>query len=120
MLAGKAEYHATVLAGRSYYGTLLKAGIEIYEYDKGLMHSKTLTVDDDIAFVGSPNFDSRSLLLNFELGVFVFSSQFVELLQQDFERDREAAIQIEKKSWAKRSVWSRLGESVFRLFAPAW
>src|SRR4029077_870573 len=59
MLAGRSAYFWTVAAGRSYYDSLLAAGVEIYEYQHGLMHAKTLTVDGQWSLVGTSNFDTR-------------------------------------------------------------
>ena len=56
---GKSTYFWTLMAGRSYYESLLHSGVSIYEYTRGTMHSKTLTVDGCWSLVGTPNFDAR-------------------------------------------------------------
>jgi cardiolipin synthase len=118
MLAGPPTYPWTLLAGRSYYETLLKAGVEIYEYQHGLMHAKTLTVDGQWSFVGTPNFDTRSLFLNFETGVAVYDERVATQLEEQFERDVLRAGRIHLDAWVKRPEYRVLMENIWRLFAP--
>jgi len=118
MLAGKAAYAWTVLAGRSYYDSLLKAGVEINEYEHGLQHAKTLTVDGNWSLVGSPNFDARSLFLNFEVAVAMYDSKSASQLESQFNEDLKHSRQIQPAEWATRSAWDVFGENVCRLFAP--
>lgn len=63
------------LADRSYYGDLVHAGVEIYQYRKGFVHTKTLVADDKIAMVGMANMDFRSLDLNFEVNAVVYDTE---------------------------------------------
>ncbi len=118
LLCSRSAHMATVYAAQSYYDTLLQAGVEIFEYEKGLLHSKTLTVDGHWSFVGSPNFDSRSLLLNFEIGLAFYDSRVAQQLEDDFERDRQDARPLDYDDWIKRPRWRILRENVCRLFSP--
>ena len=118
MLAGKAEYQWTVLAGRSYYESLLKAGVEIYEYERGLQHAKTLTVDGNWSLIGTPNFDARSLLLNFEVGVVMYDKNSAFQLESQFHDDVNYSRRIDPARWSSRSAWNVFGENLSRLFAP--
>ena len=118
MLAGKAEHQWTVLAGRSYYDSLLKAGVEIYEYERGLQHAKTLAVDGNWSFVGTPNFDARSLLLNFEVGVVMYDQNTAIQLESQFNDDVKHSRHIDPARWSSRSAWHVFGENVSRLFTP--
>ena len=118
ILAGRSEYHWTVLAGRSYYESLLKAGAEIYEFGHGLQHSKTLTIDGVWSLVGTPNFATRSLMLNFEVAVAMFDPQIAAQLEAHFENDVKRANRIHLKSWLRRPTRHVLAESVCRLFTP--
>ncbi|MCY9664446.1 phospholipase D-like domain-containing protein [Paenibacillus alginolyticus] len=54
-------------ASRTYYGELLEAGVHIYMYDKGMLHSKLMVIDGEISDVGSANYDIRSYRLNYEV-----------------------------------------------------
>ena len=58
-------------ASRSYYGELLDAGVRIFEYEGGLLHAKSLTMDGEITLIGSANIDRRSFELNFENNILV-------------------------------------------------
>ncbi len=119
LLVSKRSAHMTTIwAAHSYYESLLRAGVEIHEYERGLLHSKTLTIDGCWSLVGSPNFDARSLLLNFEVGVVMYDTKAAHHLEQDFESDIEDARKLELEEWVKRSNWSIIRENVCRLFAP--
>lgn len=92
------------LLTQSYYKQLIEAGVRVYEYTPGFVHSKTFVCDDEIATVGTINLDYRSLYLHFECGVWMYQSQAV----------REA-----KKIWkqhfqnAKKSVWIFVTREIF-------
>jgi cardiolipin synthase len=77
-------------ASRNAAMTLREAGIGVWEYHPGFMHSKVMLIDDDLASVGTVNFDIRSALLNYEQSVLVentdFAARVEEMLQRDFSR----------------------------------
>ena len=118
LLAGKSTYVWTLLAGRAYYETLLRAGVEIYEYQQGLLHSKTITIDGHWSLVGTPNFDARSLLLNFEVAVVTYDRKVATQLEDHFEHDLTHAKPIRLDEWSARPTRHVLAEAVCRLFAP--
>ena len=62
-------------ASRSYYADLLRAGVKVYEYEGGLLHTKSLTVDGELTLIGSANMDRRSFDLNYENNILFFSKQ---------------------------------------------
>lgn len=118
IVAGPSTYWYTLWAGRSYYAELLALGAEIYEYRKGLFHAKVLTVDGCWSLVGTPNFDVRSLDLNFEVAV-AFSDEAIACeLEQQFAGDIRHSQRIEPERWARRSAWRIRGENFCRLFGP--
>ncbi|MEX0704543.1 MAG: cardiolipin synthase [Planctomycetales bacterium] len=118
LVAGPPTYFWTSWAGRSFYEELLSAGVELFEYRRGLMHAKTLTIDGCWSLVGTPNFDARSLALNFEVAVAMYDSRIAAQLEAQFERDIEGARRIDLAEWSNRSTWRVLGENACRLFAP--
>ena len=118
LLSGKSAHYATILAARSYYDTLLANGVEIYEYSGGLLHSKTITIDGRWSFVGTPNFDARSLLLNFEVGVILYEKQAAEQLEEQFEQDLLSAKRVSIQGWDQRPWLTVLAENACRLFSP--
>jgi cardiolipin synthase len=118
LLPGKSAYTWTLLAARSYYESMLSAGVEIYEYEHGLLHSKVLSVDGTWSLVGSPNFDARSLLLNFEAAVALYDARTATTLEDQFEADVKRATKIELDRWKNRKQMYVLSENICRLFAP--
>ena len=118
MLTGKSVYPWTVWCARSFYDTLLRAGVEIFEYRKGMLHSKTLTIDGCWSLVGSTNFDYRSMLLNFEVGVALYGEEYARALESQFEQDRSHCRQIHLSDWEHRPLRRVFVENCCRLFAP--
>lgn len=95
--------HPVVLwAGRSFYGELLQAGVEIYEYDEGVLHSKIITVDDRWCMVGSANMDVRSFRLNFESTVIIYDPRVAAELSNSIEADIGRSRRI-----AQADAWNR-------------
>ncbi|MBQ3554656.1 MAG: cardiolipin synthase [Bacteroidales bacterium] len=105
-------------ASNSYIAEMLKSNIKIYFYKKGFLHAKTILVDDEITSIGSTNFDSRSFEQNFEINAFIydkeFNSRYAEIFMQDLKECRRVSI----KSWNRRSIFSKIAESIARLFSP--
>ncbi|MCA9108652.1 MAG: cardiolipin synthase [Planctomycetaceae bacterium] len=118
LLAGRSAHRAVVLAGRSYYESLLSSGVTIHEYKRGILHSKTLTIDGNWSLIGSPNFDARSLLLNFEVGVAIYDQELARQLEEHYEKDLQHARMIREDIWRRRPARHVLAENVCRLFAP--
>ncbi len=118
LVAGKSAHYWTVLAGRSYYDTLIKAGVEIHEYKRGILHSKTLTVDGCWSLVGTPNFDARSLLLNFEVGVAMYDPRVAAELEEHYDDDIQHARRIRPEHWNMRPLRQVALENICRLFSP--
>src|SRR5699024_9533628 len=74
-------------ASRSYFLELLEAGVDIYEYRNGFMHSKLIVVDKELASIGTANMDMRSFHLNFEVNAFLYQTESTKELVQDFCQD---------------------------------
>ncbi len=105
-------------ASRASYAELLEAGVRILEHGPGLLHAKTLTIDTDLALIGSANMDIRSLRLNFEATLFVFDDDFashLRMLQMEYAGQSRELFAAE---WRKRPVWWRFKEGVARLAGP--
>jgi cardiolipin synthase len=105
-------------AARSYYGDLLKAGVEIYQYTKGFVHAKTLVADSKIAIVGTANMDFRSFDLNFEVNAIVYDVEISDELRNVFYDDLKNAEMIDAAAWASRSKFKQLLEKTARLVSP--
>lgn len=105
-------------AVRSYYSDLLKAGIEIFQYSKGLIHAKTMVCDAKIAMVGTANMDSRSFDLNFEVNAIVYDKQVANDLAKIFYDDLKDSVKLNETEWTNRSVLQKFMEKAVRLFSP--
>jgi cardiolipin synthase A/B len=103
-------------ASRYAYDALLKLGVEIYEYQPTMMHAKTLVVDGMLSIFGSAN--NRSLELNDELNVGVWSRRLAVRFTEDFEKDLRTSTRLDLATWRNRSrlmkfreyLWSYFGE----------
>jgi cardiolipin synthase len=96
------------LASRRSYGALLRAGVQILEYEPGMMHAKTMVVDDLWSVIGSTNFDNRSFEHNDEVNVAVRDEAIAARLTRDFEADRLECDPISLEDWDRRPVWEKL------------
>ena len=96
-------------------GELARYGAKIYIYNKGFVHAKTITVDDEAASVGSANFDIRSFELNFECNAFVYDREFAMELRHAFEEDIKDSQRLTAEMYESRSKWIKIKESVSRL-----
>ncbi|MDE7119084.1 MAG: cardiolipin synthase, partial [Muribaculaceae bacterium] len=105
-------------ASFSYISECLRAGIKFYLYDKGMLHSKAIIIDDSLATVGSCNFDFRSLEHNFEANMLIYSHDFNTRIKQIFLRDQADSIRVTADTWRRRPLVERGMESFMRLFAP--
>ncbi len=106
------------LVTRSYYPQLIEAGVKIYEYEPGFMHAKTFVADDELATVGSPNLDFRSLYLHFECGAWMYKSEAVGQLKEDFLNTLKICIQIQAEDCAAVKWPTRFLQRILRIFAP--
>lgn len=102
---------------RSYYRDLIAAGVRIYEYSKGFIHSKTFVSDDITATVGTTNLDFRSLYLSFECGAVMYGTDAVDQVKQDFLSNLDSCIEITEKD-CQCGLIKRAFEDILRLFAP--
>ncbi|OLN27058.1 cardiolipin synthase [Desulfosporosinus metallidurans] len=118
LVQGKPDHKISYLASSSYYEDLLSAGVEIYQYQKGILHSKVLTVDEQICIVGSANFDIRSFQLDFELSAMLYSSELAVKLNRNFKQDLTDSLQIDREEHANRSLWQKMKEANARLLSP--
>ena len=105
-------------AGRSYFDHLLEAGIEVYQYQGGLLHTKSMVVDSRVSMFGTANLDMRSLWLNYELSLFVYDSTFATELRELQQTYIDASRQLDENSWASRPLPEQFLENLLRLMSP--
>ena len=103
-------------ASRKHYEQLMELGIEIYEYQPTMMHTKTFVVDGIWSMFGSANFDNRSLELNDELNVAVTSRELAARFLTDFQQDLQASKRLDLETWRKRSLLMKVREQFWASF----
>ncbi|MGM1017138.1 MAG: cardiolipin synthase [Actinomycetota bacterium] len=105
-------YHAQ----RSYYEALLRAGVRIWMYRKPyILHTKSLTVDDEIAVIGSSNMDMRSFGLNLEISMLVRGAEFVAEMREVEGEYRELSRELTLEEWEKQPLRSTVLDNLARL-----
>ncbi|MCB1857382.1 MAG: cardiolipin synthase [Gammaproteobacteria bacterium] len=114
----RVDSHLVRYASRSLFDELLAAGITIAKFTGGLLHTKTITVDDSFSIVGSVNLDMRSLWLNMEISLFVYDAPFTCELKALNARYLASSELLEQESWRRRSLANRLVENLARLVGP--
>lgn len=103
---------------RANYPALLKAGIKIYEYTPGFIHSKAVVADDKFCIVGTTNFDFRSFYLHFENGILMYKSKCVNQLKKEFDKTLESCTEITLDTYEKLPWHTKFRGSVLKLFSP--
>ena len=107
-------YHAQ----RSYYEALLKAGVVIYLYrSPTILHAKHMTIDDDVAVIGSSNMDMRSFTLDLEVSVMIRGKAFIDSLRDVEESYRANSRELTLEAWEERGFFSSALDNIARLTA---
>ena len=104
ILAGKSDVYVSQLAGRSLYRRLLRAGVEIYEYQPQILHAKLIIIDG-IVYAGSSNLDPRSFYINYELMLRLTDEKLVAEAREIFQQKQAHSRKIEFKGWRDQSTW---------------
>ncbi|MFV0393353.1 MAG: cardiolipin synthase [Coprobacillaceae bacterium] len=102
---------------RSYYEDLIRHGIRIYEYTPGFLHAKNFVCDDEVATVGTINMDYRSLFLHFECGLYMYQTETIQSIKDDFLHTIEVSEEMTKEKVIK-GRFKGIYEAILRLFAP--
>lgn len=118
MVSRRSDTLLVQLASRSYFKRLMMAGVTIYFYEPGFMHSKLAVIDDSLTLIGSANFDVRSFEQNLEVEAFIYNKATAIRAKEIFVEDQNNSTVIVLREWLKRPVWMRFKESFVRLFTP--
>jgi len=118
ILPAKSNHPITDFARRHYVRLLRRAGVKVWHFAPGMMHSKAVIADDRIALFGSPNFDPRSLFVNFEVGVFVHSAEDVRAMKVWAEALLARCREPKRGSHQKTGRLVSVLEDLSRLLAP--
>jgi cardiolipin synthase len=116
ILPSKSDVLLSQLAARRLYSALLRAGVQVYEYQPQILHAKLYIVDDAV-YVGSANLDIRSLRINHELLVRFSHPGVAAEARALFEADLPRCQPIDRRTWSRsRSAWSRFREAMAYFF----
>lgn len=118
MLPVKSDSRLSDGCTSSYLSEILEAGVRVYRYGDGFLHSKAIVIDDFISIVGSANMDERSFTSNFEVNAFIYDTQTALQLKELYLIDVDMCEEIFAENWNKRKRSQKLKESVARLFSP--
>ena len=106
------------LIAESYYKTLIKSGVKIYEYKPGFIHAKSLISDDTVAVVGTINLDYRSLVHHFEDGIYLYNTESIKDIKKDYLNTLQNCLAINENNVKKISIFKRIIQSILKLFSP--
>ncbi len=105
-------------AARSYFIDLLDAGAHVHLYRPGLLHAKTLSVDDEVALIGSANLDIRSFRLNFEVTTIIYDAPFAKVLRDLQDGYMHASDEIDPEAWHRRPLTRVFLDNTAQLLSP--
>ncbi len=108
----------TRYASRSYLEELMELGVQIHQFRNGLLHTKSITADRSISMFGTVNLDMRSIWLNYEVSVFVYSSIFGAHLRELQQSYMDASDLLDLNEWSQRPLHEKLLENTLRLVSP--
>jgi cardiolipin synthase A/B len=118
IIAGRMDHFFVYWASKDNIDELLKAGVRIFSYDAGFIHSKIMIVDGIAASVGTANLDIRSLEINFEVNAFIYDEKVVSRLEEDFIDDMRGCEELTLDKRAGRPMGHRVLEALGRLVSP--
>lgn len=118
MVPNKRDHPFVYWATLKNVASLLEAGVNVYHYDNGFLHSKTLVIDDEVASVGTANMDNRSFTLNFEVNAFIYDEGVARSLKQAFINDMKLSNKLTSEAYAKRNMLVKFKEGISQLLSP--
>ena len=105
-------------ASRAYYDDLLDYGVKLHLYEDGLLHAKTISIDDSIALIGSSNFDIRSFALNFEINMLFYGARMTDELRAHQQRYIAQSTRLTEEEWSRRSAPRQIFQNIAKLLSP--
>ena len=118
MIPNKADHPFIYWINQYYVAELLRLGANIYRYENGFIHSKTILVDEEVVSVGTCNFDYRSFYLNFEINLNIYNKDVANSFKTQYYKDIAISKKLTFADFKKRSIFTKVKESVFRLLSP--
>jgi cardiolipin synthase len=117
MMTGVPDKKIPFYAAQAYYPQLLRAGVKVYQYKAGFLHAKTVTVDDQVAIIGTCNWDIRSIILHDEVVSVFYDEGIARQAAEHYERDIESCVAITPEAIESLSRGIKFRNSVYRLFS---
>jgi cardiolipin synthase len=117
MMTGNPDKKVPFYAAQAYYPKLLAAGVRVYQYTAGFLHSKTVTVDDQFAIIGTCNWDIRSIILHDEVVAVLYDELITAQCADQYLQDVESCLEITEERLASLTGYQRFRNSVYRLFS---
>ena len=117
-LPKRCDSHIVAGTSRSYYEDLLKAGIQLYEYRRGLLHAKTMVADRKIGLIGSANLDRRSFELNFENNILFADAGFAEAVRKRQDEYLADCDSFTCEDLARFGVIQRIWQNLLATMSP--
>lgn len=118
MIPNKADHPFIYWINQYYVAELLRLGANIYRYENGFIHSKTILVDEEVVSIGTCNFDYRSFYLNFEINLNIYNKDVANSFKTQYYKDIAISKKLTFADFKKRSIFTKVKESVFRLLSP--
>ncbi len=118
LIPEKSDSWLVTMAAYSFFDQVSAAGVSFYRYDDGFLHEKVMLIDDNVATVGTANFDNRSFRLNFEITAVIIDPEFAAHVEQMFENDLSNSRLMARDEYDRKSFWFKLCVRTARLAAP--
>jgi len=118
MIPERSDSRLSDASTSSYLGQALEAGVRVFRYNNGFLHSKAIVIDDFISIVGSCNLDERSFVQNFEANAFIYDPTTAVKLRKLYTDDIVNCEELSLEAWTNRKRRQKLKESFARLFSP--
>ena len=117
MITGLPDKRLPFYAAHAYFDTVVASGVRVFLYEAGFMHAKTVTVDEELAVVGTCNWDIRSLILHDEVVAVFHDASLARTCAEQYERDLAACAEVTSAELDAVGVAARLRNQVCRLFS---
>ena len=106
------------LAQKSYYEELLEAGVRIHLYRERFLHAKHLSIDDELAVIGTSNMDIRSFVLNAEISLLFYDDDVARRLHQEEQGYLAFCNELDAETWHRRPFVLKVAQRLARLMSP--
>lgn len=103
---------------QSYYKSLIKSGVKIYEYTPGFLHAKSMVCDDKVGIIGTINLDYRSLYHHFECGVWLYHTKTIQSMKEDFLSTQKICLPVTQEFCNKIPIHKKIIAELIKILAP--